>query len=381
MKTIFKTSLTVVSLAMILGACVSTQQKVVQVSEDGKEIAVQLSTSDKSLLSQCPTEIAKEALTAIEPRAATSLSLMNSVAELNILAGQVNEAEKKARSILKRDIKNIGAAKTLIKVAILRKKFEEAKLIAANTLQFDERNVEVLALKGLAYYSTGDLIEARELWKKGLQIDPQHIPSQMNLGALYYQNRNLALADGMFERVLKISPKYGDASVGHALVLSAQGRAQDAKNILMALHENNKESPLILFNLAVIEKERFSNYEASAKYLAQYLSVQGNERALVERALFLREEVKSRLAAQGKEALSDKDLRTMADKSSQAVNDQVEAKEEPARTASAEPAAVQKAPEAPKAEPKPAVVKKAKDENAPKDYLKDDVRSLEEDLR
>lgn len=378
-----KTTFARLSSLLILGstfatvACVSTQPKVVQLSDDGKEVSIQLSTSDKSLISQRPVGEAKEAISVIEGRGALTLQLMTSVAELQLLANNVAEAEAKARSVLKRDIKNKSAAETLIKVAIIKKRFEEAKLIAQNTLQLDGRNADVLALKGLAHYATGELIEAREAWKKALKIDSSHIPSQMNLGALYFQNRNLALADAMFERVLKIQPRYQDATVGHALVLSAQGREAEARTILVSLLDKNSDAPLILYNLAVIEKERFQNYEQSLTYLNRYLNISGNERMIVERALSMKAELKGRVAELKKGAMSDDDLRTLADKSSQAVHGAEEAS-----NVAREDAEKVRAPAVAKQEPAtPSQKPQSQAAQDSKPVLKDDVRSLEEDIR
>lgn len=363
-------------LPFVLVGCLSTPPRVAQLSDDGKEIALQLSTNDKSLLGTRPVKEAKDAIDALEKGDKNSVAILNSIAELHVLANDADTAEKKARAILKRDIKNVDAAKTLIKVAILKRKYEEAKLITQNALQMEPRNTDLLSLKGLCYFYTGEVIEAREAWKKALTIDSRHVASQMNLGVLYYMNRNLSLADAMFERVLKIQPKNGDAAVGHALVQSAQGKAEAARKTLQAMLETFSESPLVLYNLAVIEKERFQNFESSLSYLNKYLAVAKGERGLMERALAMKEDVKNRIAELEKGSLSDKDLRQLADKSSQAASREGESGE----TKSSAPVAKnnpERVQETKKVEEHSKAVKSQKNN----DFLKDDVQSLEEDLK
>lgn len=330
-------------VGILFAGCASTGgAKVKQLSEDGKQAQIELSTSKKSIIVVKPMKDALIARDEIDKIKEQSHLMMTTGAELSLLGGQLAEAESRARKVLKADMKNVDAGKTLLKAAILRNKYQEALLIADNLIVNDAKNPDLFALKGLAHYLNNEPIDARENWKKALTINSSHISSQMNLGALYFQNRNYAAAGAMFERVLKLQPQNPDAQVGKALVLSSRGNASEARSMLQIVLEQNKDSSLVLYNLALIERDRFNNYKVSLDYLNKYLEVAKSDRVLVERAVAMREELKSIIAKSEQGNLSDADLRNMADKSSQAVGDGLENETaqvtatEPVKTASAD---------------------------------------------
>lgn len=364
-------------VGILFVGCASTGgAKVKQLSEDGKQAQIELSTSKKSIIVMKPMKEALEARDEIDKQKEQTLALMSTGAELSLLGGQLAEAEARARKVLKADMKNVEAGKTLLKAAILRNKYQEALLIADNLIVNDAKNPDLFALKGLAHYLNNEPIDARENWKKALAINSSHVSSQMNLGALYFQSRNYAAAGAMFERVLKTQPQNPDAQVGKALVLSSQGNATEARAMLQAVREKNKDSSLVLYNLALIERDRFNNYQASLDYINKYLEVAKSDRVLVERAVAMREELKGVIAKSEQGKLSDSDLRNMADKSSQAVGDGLDTEtaqvqsNEPVKTAAADKPAA-------KAEPAPA----AKKEAAPVKKDDDSVSALEDAIK
>lgn len=367
-------------VGILFAGCASTGgAKVKQLSDDGKQAQIELSTSKKSIIVMKPMKEALEARDEIDKLKDQSHLMMTTSAELSLLGGQLAEAEARARKVLKADMKNVDAGKTLLKAAILRNKYQEALLISDNLIANDAKNPDLFALKGLAHYLNNEPIDARENWKKALAINSSHVSSQMNLGALYFQNRNYAAAGAMFERVLKSQPQNPDAQVGKALVLSSQGNATEARTTLQAVLERNKESSLVLYNLALIERDRFSNYQASLDYLNKYLEVAKSDRVLVERAVAMREELKGVIAKSEQGKLSDSDLRNMADKSSQAtVGDGLE--NETAQVSAAEPVKTAAA-DKPVANPNQQAPAAKKEAAAPVKKDEDSVSALEDAIK
>ncbi len=347
-------------------ACATSPKPVAQVAPTGDEMTLEFSRDSRSSMAELPSERALESRAEILKRKELSVALMASVAELSFLGGKLEEAAEQARAVIKRDFKNAEAMRTLIKVYIFSKQPREALLLADNALQVQPRDADIIALKGLAYYFLNDPFSARDLWKKALEIHPGHVSSQMNLGVLYFQNRNIAQAGACFERVLAVQPQNGDAQIGKALVLDVQGQSAQAKELLLKVARDNGNPPLVQYNLAMIERERFDDYEKALEHIENYLKSAPKERVSVEGALATREELRALVAKKKQGKLSDEELRRLAKKSTQARD------AEEAKSPQAKPAEPQ---------PSPAVREIPEDRKTKSKSSGDDAESLEDAIR
>jgi tetratricopeptide (TPR) repeat protein len=362
----------VAALSLAAVACQSSpkSEKVVEMSDDGKGATIQLSRDGRSMLAVDLAAAAKTAREELRSRKELSLALMNSIAELSLLAGDPQMAAREARSLLKRDLKNTDAMKTLIKVAIIQNKPEEAVLLADNAMAVQSRDADILCLKGLASFMTGDPLAARQSWKKALEVNPTHVTAQMNLAALYFHNRNVQHAGAAFEKVLALQPRNPDALVGKSLVLAAQGQAEAARTQLAEVLTRNPKSALVLYNLAILEKERFQNFTAAMEYTERYLAIAKGDRRSTERFIAQREELKM-LIAKKQGPMSDKQLREMAATRGQSATPPGQ-EESPQEAGQGQ--MVSRADEGQEAQPKPAT-KGAVDVNT------DDASALEEAIK
>lgn len=308
----------ILAVACVLASCASSGPRVSQVSGNGQETVIELSADPGSLLAAKPVSAAEEARKALKERKDASAVMMASVAELTLLAGKVDEAAQEARELLKKDFRNVNAMRTLVKVLITQKKYSEAIMMASNSLQVHARDADLMSLKGLAHYLNGEIYDARGSWQEAVRMQPGCVSALMNLGALYFANGSPQLAGAYFEKALLRVPNHLDAQVGKALVLSVQGKESEARTRLEVLVKEYPESSLVLYNLAVIERDRFENYEKSIQYVDKYIKVVESQRDRVERAVAMREEMKVELARKN-QSLTDEQVRQMAQKSSQAV--------------------------------------------------------------
>ncbi len=306
----------------LLEACASSPKPVAQIAPSGGEASLQFSRDARSTMSVLPATQALEARKELQKRKELSIELMASVAELGLIAGHFDEAAEQARGVIKMDFKNAEGMKTLLKVYIFSRRPQEALLLADNALQVQPRDPDVIGLKGLAYYYLNDPFAARDQWRKALEVNPGHVPSQMSLAVLYFQNRNISQAGIGFERVLAIQPSNTDAQIGKALVLDVQGQSVQARERLEKIAADNPRAALVHYNLAVIERDRFENYEKALTHMDAYLKVAPKERTTMERALGMREELRSLIAKKKLNKLSDDELRQLAKKSSQAREQQ-----------------------------------------------------------
>lgn len=305
---------------LLFVGCASTGPRVAQVSSTGQEMVIELSHDPFSLLVAKPVQEATGARTALKERKDANELMQASVAELSLLGGNDEQATSDARAMLKKDFRNVHAMRTLTKVLIKQKKYYEAIMMAENSLLVHARDSELMSLKGLAHYYNGDFYEARGAWQDSIKLDPRCVSSLMNLGSLYFANGSHQTAGTYFEKVLAHVPTHLDAQVGKALVLSALSREGEARTRLEVLIKEYPESPLVLYNLAVLERDRFQNFDKSVVYIDKYIKAVESQRDRVERAVAMREEMKVELARKN-QALSDAQLRQMAQKSSQAVQD------------------------------------------------------------
>ena len=305
-------SLQAVSLICVLPGCLSSKNSnVVESTDDGQSVTLQMASDEKSVLAVERKSEAKQAREELIARGELSSQLMNSVAELSLLAGNPDQAEKEAREVLKKEIKNTDAVTVLVKVAIYRNRHKEAVLLADNGLAIDPRDADLLSIKGLALYKIGDSSAAKSMWQKALQQKPTHISSLLNLATLHYHNQNLAQAGTAFEKVLTLQSENADAMVGKALVLSAQGQPESARILLVDQLKKTPQAGLVLYNLAIIEKEKFQNFKASLEYTSAYLDSSKKDRKQTEKLIVQKEELKA-LVAKQQGPLSDEQLRQMA---------------------------------------------------------------------
>lgn len=225
------------------------------------------------------------------------------------------EISAKSRSSLKLDYKNPEAHKMLIRASLLARRPQEALLLSDNALQVLPRESDIYVLKGLAYYFLSDFFSARDLWKKAVEMDSGNIAGHLNLAALYYLNGNLNQAGAGYERVLAVQPRNCDALLGRAAVLDAQGQSGEARAVLQTLASDKPGVALVHYNLAIMERERFENYEKSLEHIEKYIRVSEKERASMEHAIAMRADLRSLIAKKKMGKISDDELRTLAKKS------------------------------------------------------------------
>lgn len=300
---------------LLLVGCQSSPKPVANIDSKRGVAEVQMSTDRESLLSLQSPDAAIQARARIwKADSALSDGLLLTVSELSLLGADLPKAREIARSRLKKNYNDVEAINILIRASLAEGKLGEVRLLVENALAIDSRNPNTLNLKGLALYQENHLIEARETWKRVQKYDPTHIASMMNLGALYFKNRNVASAATLFERVLALQPGHLDARVGFALVRYSQGEPEQARAMLEKILDKNDASPLVLFNLAILERDAFLNYPKALGYMEKFVDATAKialARKSLENGLVLVSQLKSKIAAD-KQKLSDAELRSLA---------------------------------------------------------------------
>jgi tetratricopeptide (TPR) repeat protein len=296
-------------------ACQSTAERGSSSGGSQATAEFQMSSDRESLMANRNQEAAIKARSALVPQGAkVDASLQLTVAELSLMGQDVAQAREAARQRLRANVNDVEAMNILIRSFLAEGKLAEAKLMIENAQAIDGRQATTLNLKGLLHHEQGQPILARESWKLALKYDPTYLPAMMNLGALYFHNRNVDQAGIMFEKILAQNPNHLDARMGFALVRYAQGQAEQGRGLLEKVADAQPNSPLVYYNLAILERDGFQNNPKALAYMERFVNLASSipsARKSLENGLQVVTQLKSRIAVD-KQKLSDADLRAMA---------------------------------------------------------------------
>jgi tetratricopeptide (TPR) repeat protein len=122
-------------------------------------------------------------------------------------SGQLDDAWRLAREALLRDPRAIGAYKTMIRIATLRKDLDVAKLIALRAQKLDERDADVTFLLGQVLARQGDEAGAAAQFQKTIDLRPGHLPSRYALLEQAVRKEAWPRVEEQAASILKEEPK------------------------------------------------------------------------------------------------------------------------------------------------------------------------------
>lgn len=310
LKLSLQCSLIILALASV--GCQTTRRPSAIRSADQSTLLVQVSQDPASLMWN--NSAAGEQLnsspktTEIQSQDPNTLQMR---AEISLLGHMTRAATDNARAILRRDLRNVKAIKTLIKSSLSENKAHEAIALIESAKALAPQDADIYSFEGLAQYQLENPVFTKALWTKALSLDPLHIPTLMNLAVLLFQNGHTQKAGAHFDRVLAIQPQHLDAQVGRALVMSAEGDHERAILVLEGLLKKTGDNALILNNLAQISRERLKDFKRASNYVERMLALEKTDRRSIEAAIGMKQELRRLMASQEKR-LSDESVREIA---------------------------------------------------------------------
>ena len=97
-----------------------------------------------------------------------------------------------------------------------------------------------------------DLDTRLEKWEKELEDDPDNAAITRRLGLLALLEGQIERAGALLERARSLDPDDFESLVNHAVTLARRGRLQPAIDLFMEARQRQPDSPLVLFNLALV---------------------------------------------------------------------------------------------------------------------------------
>lgn len=208
----------------------------------------------------------------------------NFIAWLYIQAGDLDQAEKNAKKVLKLDEQNSSAVISLATVYYSRKMYELAQMALTTAEKWDSENFALHRLFGALLYDMGDKKNAAVHLQKAIKINPE-LPEVRNiLAVLSMEIEDFNSAREHLEFALKIAPDFKQAKVNLAMAYKGLGDFKKAKELLMELENDKNIDPetlkSVLFNLGIlyldadVEGDKSpKRFDVSIDYFNKYMKV------------------------------------------------------------------------------------------------------------
>lgn len=208
----------------------------------------------------------------------------NFIAWLYIQAGDLNQAEKNAKKVLKLDEQNSSAVISLATVYYSRKMYELAQTALTTAEKWDSENFALHRLFGSLLYDMGDKKNAAVHLQKAIKINPE-LPEVRNiLSVLSMEIEDFSSAKEHLEFALKIAPDFKQAKVNLAMASKGLGDFKRSKELLMELENDRNIDPetlkSVFFNLGILyldaDVEGDKNpkkFDTSIEYFNKFLKI------------------------------------------------------------------------------------------------------------
>jgi tetratricopeptide (TPR) repeat protein len=165
------------------------------------------------------------------------------------------EVIREAKSVLRKDERNVRAMMNLAQAYHRLGKHELAESILTQVAEITEDDVllgDVRNMLGFVYLALKDDFRARSSFEKALTHRPDHAEAHNNLGVLYHRARDYSGAAGSFERAVSLQPRFKEAflNLGNAQKGSKDYPAAE-KAFLEAIKIDSGYAPAY-FNLGIL---------------------------------------------------------------------------------------------------------------------------------
>lgn len=311
---IMNTMIFVASLVLVTSACKTTETGGKVVDRNRGEIVISSSGDQRSALPEASKDSSlTEARSNLEKATTENpkdVSLLLSLAQLQLAQDQFSAADATCQKVLRLDIKNQEARKVLAQAAIRQGNPDKAMIFLTALGGEQSRDSSVLNMLALVSMSRHDSTEAMRLWKHALTLNANDISARMNLGVMYIKYRLLGQASAQFERILKVAPNHQDAMLHLAVIEASRGKHEQSIEVYTKILKGDETNPLALYNLAVSQKA-MQQYDDALDSLKYYIKASAAKSAQTDQAFAMMDEINLIKQSKG-DKVSDSDIRALA---------------------------------------------------------------------
>ena len=162
------------------------------------------------------------------------------------------------RRALAGDSQSMAAYHTLALIYYSIEKYDLARLVCLNALEFDPNNAPIRNVLGLIYLKINNVTLALREFRKAVELEDDFVEAHMNIGSILLSTRDYATAMKHFERVLQLEPKNTEAMLSRAVAHRAMGDLDKAMSGYKEVLSVNGEYAPAHFNIAVMNHEIFA---------------------------------------------------------------------------------------------------------------------------
>ncbi|MDB5617898.1 tetratricopeptide repeat protein [Tardiphaga sp.] len=143
-------------------------------------------------------------------------------------SGQLTEAERDFRKVLRKAPTNLAVLNILAAVLIALKRFEEAEPYLKSALRIDARSDATHYNYGLVLKALGRPDEALRRFSESLALNPANAESWNNRGIVHNDLRDYAAALSDFDKAMALNPRYAAACFNRSRSLAELKRYDEA---------------------------------------------------------------------------------------------------------------------------------------------------------
>lgn len=172
--------------------------------------------------------------------------------EVKIARGHYKEVIKQARSILRRDERNVEAMIAMAKANFWLERYELTKAVLERASELAPERAEVFFLFGLVARENDERGRAISNFQKAIEHNPRLAEAYNNLGLLYHDAGDYAGAVKQFQEAIAHRPDFREAMINLGNAYKGMGEIEKAENQFQKVLERDSENARALFNLGVL---------------------------------------------------------------------------------------------------------------------------------
>ncbi|NOT11204.1 MAG: tetratricopeptide repeat protein [Methylococcaceae bacterium] len=126
---------------------------------------------------------------------------------------------------------------------------DEAEKIYRSVLKKQPSNPDALHFLGVLLHQNGQSADAISCINRALRINPQYLDARMNLGNIYKETGDMQKAADIFRMVIALTPDHANAYNNLGVVLRNRNELEESVQVLQKALELAPDNPDVLHNL------------------------------------------------------------------------------------------------------------------------------------